>query len=354
MKKIKKPIAILVNDIHLTKDNGGLVKNIINQISAYSVNKEIDCIIFGGDIFTNRSGQPLSCLLDFKEIIENCLDPFSEIHIIPGNHDKTNPNDMSSYLDVFDNYGNVYLHRGAEFGNAISGCQFTFIPFFSDEMWMQEFKRISKYKLNKGYHNFLVTHIGIEGVRNNDGTEVDSVIKNNMFENYDAVFVGHYHNRSKVGKNIYYTGSAYQSNYGEDIEKGFTVIYDDGTFKCESTKFPRYIKEVVQANDRESIYNLVEKYEGEEYNHIRFEIVGSRVDCEKVVAMNIEGCGIDCKYKTIEQNNALEIAENDNVSCYDKKTIIQDFVSFCKENNISGKQMQYGLKLIKEIKYVES
>lgn len=353
MKK-SEPIAILVNDIHLTKDNGYLVKGIINQISTYAVDNDIKYIIFGGDIFTNRSGQPLSCLLDFKEIIEDCLDPFSEIHIIPGNHDKTNPDDAASYLDVFDNYEYVYVHRGAEVGNAMGNCQFTFIPYFSDDVWMKEFSRISKYKLSKKYHNFLVTHVAINGAKNNDGTEVNNEIKNNMFGEYEAVFVGHYHNRSDVGKNVHYTGSLYQGNFGEDIEKGFTVIYNDGSFEYVDCKFPKYIKETIQATDRETLQNLIEKYQGEDYNHIRFEIVGSRLDCEKISSKELEALGIDCKFKTTEQAEAIEISEDDNVSCYDKKAIMRDFIEFCKENEIAGKQMQYGLKLLKQIDYVES
>ena len=352
MKK-NKPIAILVNDVHLNKDNGELVKNTLFQVTDYAIRNKISCIIFGGDIFTNRSGQPLSCLLNFKEILEEYMFPFSQIHIIPGNHDKTDPDCDESYLDVFQNYQNIWLHRGAEMSNLIEGCEFVFIPYYSDEKWIAEYKRISEYKLG-GKHNFLITHIGINGVRNNDGTEVDGSIRNDLFVDYDAVFVGHYHDRSKVGKNVYYTGSLYQGNYGEDIDKGFTVIYDDGTFEYVNCKFPHYIKEKINASDRETLHNLIEKYSGEEYDHIRFEIVGSRVECEKISSKDLELLGIDCKFKTLEQTEAVNISEEENVSCYNKKTIMRDFLDFCKENDINGKKMQYGLKLIKQIDYVES
>jgi DNA repair exonuclease SbcCD nuclease subunit len=65
--------------------------------------------------------------------------------------------------------------------------------------------------------NIMVTHIGFDGVVNNDGSEVESVLKPNKFSRFTRVLVGHYHNASKLGENVYYTGSVYQNNFGEDI-----------------------------------------------------------------------------------------------------------------------------------------
>ena len=51
-----------------------------------------------------------------------------------------------------------------------------------------------------------------------------------IFSPFDKVFVGHYHNRTVIpGTGIEYIGSSRQHNFGEDEEKGYTVLYTDGT-----------------------------------------------------------------------------------------------------------------------------
>ena len=74
----KKAVALLVNDIHLNKDNGELVKSIFDQMVSVCKYYNITNIICGGDVFTNRSGQPLSCLLTFAE----CLDILKKEEIL--------------------------------------------------------------------------------------------------------------------------------------------------------------------------------------------------------------------------------------------------------------------------------
>ena len=171
-----------------------------------------------------------------------------------------------------------------------------------------------------------------------------------MFSDYDKVLVGHYHNASKLCSNVYYTGSAYQNNYGENItDKGFTIIYDDASIKFVPSRFPKYIKETIDANDKETLMNLLEKYEGEEYDHIRFVFTGKKSDCQKINIADIQGkYGIDCKFLTKECNEAIYLSENESVLEYDKKAIEKDFIKFCSENLIRGENLKYGLSLIRK------
>ena len=97
----KKAIGILINDPHIDKDNGGLVQYIFSQLINLCTDYGTNRIFCGGDIFTNRSGQPLSCLMDWREILNMIDQADMEIHVIPGNHDKTDSDDEKSYLDVY-------------------------------------------------------------------------------------------------------------------------------------------------------------------------------------------------------------------------------------------------------------
>ena len=66
---MKRVNAILVNDVHLDKGNGEMVKDIFRQLVDLCKQMNVRRIICGGDVFTQRSGQPLQCLTDWKEIL---------------------------------------------------------------------------------------------------------------------------------------------------------------------------------------------------------------------------------------------------------------------------------------------
>ena len=356
-KKNKKAIGLLVNDIHLDKDNGELVKDIFRQLISLCQEYNTNRIFCGGDVFTNRSGQPLQCLTDWKEILVMLSEEDIELHVIPGNHDKTDSDDEKSYLDVYSEpCVNLYRSGVRKF---IDGCVVAFIPYFKDDKWLAEYEKVLAqieenlidHDIDDTWPLFLITHSGFDGVVNNDGSRVSSIIKPSMFESWTKVLIGHYHNASKLADNVIYTGSAYQNNYGENItDKGFTVIFNNGSTKFLPSKFPKYIKEVIDANDKETLMNLLEKYEGEEYDHIRFVFTGKKVDCQKINIAEIQGkYGIDCKFQTQEHSEAIELSEGDAILEYDNKTITKDFLKYCAENNIKSKKLKYGLDLIKRL-----
>lgn len=358
----KYAVGVLINDIHLDKSNGSLVKDIFQQLMKVCEEYNTHRIFCGGDVFTNRSGQPLQCLTDWKEILEILTKKSFEFYVIPGNHDKTDSNSERSYLDIF---GEKCVHLYRNHGRVLlDGCVIGFIPYFQDEKWLEEFQRLEDEiddNLREGDiqiddATILITHMGFDGVVNNDGSRVSSVIKPSMFKNWTKVLIGHYHNASELVDNVIYTGSAYQNNYGENItDKGFTVVFNDGSIKHVQSKFPRYIKEVVDANDKETLMNLLEKYGGEERDYIRFVFVGKKTDCQKINIAEIQGkYGIDCKFQCVEEREAIELSESDAVLEYDKKTLTKDFMKFCSDNDIKGKQFKYGFDLIKKVKYVES
>lgn len=344
---MKKAVAILVNDIHLDKSNGELVKDIFRQLVTLCRKKGCSEIWVGGDVFTNRSGQPLECLTTWKDILDHLSEMGIQISVIPGNHDKTDADDYRSYLDV---YSNQFLYDTAVCRKVGGKLNVVFVPYFKEEMWLKEWKRADAER-DKQLKSILITHIGFDGVKNNDGSDVQSSIKPSMFADYDKVLVGHYHNASKLGENVYYTGSAYQNNYGENItDKGFTVIYDDASKEFVPSRFPKYIKQTIAADDKESLQNLLEKYDGEIYDHIRFVFVGKKTDCQKINIAEIQGkYGIDCKFECTEEKEAIEISESDSVLCYDKKAVIKDFFKFCSDEGIKGAEMRYGVELVKNI-----
>ena len=357
--KIRKvnPIFVLINDIHIDKQKGELAKSIFTQVLNIAVENDIYNIVIGGDVFTNRSGQPLDCLSTFQEIVGMCEKANKVLHVIPGNHDKTDPDDERSYIDVYDGSRNLRLHRSGE-SCIFGGCPVAFVPYFGEEKWKKEFANAQAITeeqyidgdVDRDAPAFLITHVAVNGVKNNDGSEVNCSVGSDLFGLYSKVLVGHYHNASKVGKNVYYTGSCYQNNFGENItDKGCTIAYDDGTFNFIPLKFPKYIKHVIDVNDSETLRNLIEKYDGETYDHIRFVFQGKKVDACKVNLADIQARGFQCEFESIEEKDAIDNSIDADALNYDKRSLTKDFLKFCSENKIKGKHMQFGLNLIKNL-----
>lgn len=341
-----KPLALFATDIHLHNDNGELVKFIFGQLADVCDKYGLSDLIIGGDLFTNRIGQPLDTLLVVGEVIDDMRERGITIHIIPGNHDKTDSSSKRSYLDVY-RAPNFKVYSQLRYLN-IGNITFTFIPYFEEEKWLKEFKR-AQMRTGK---NVLITHMGFDGVVNNDGTKVVSDIKPSMFKEYDLVLIGHYHNSSKLAKNVFYTGSAYQNNYGETFQdKGCHLILSDATTKFIPLEFPRYIKEEININDSVSINNLIEKYAGDEENFIRFVFRGKKEDFDKskVSPAELSRLGIDFKFEPDEQVEAIRSAENITTLNYNKVDLRKNFIQFCASQEIKGNRLKFGMNLIKEM-----
>lgn len=350
--KNKNPLFVLVNDIHLSKDNCDLVYNIFEQLVKVCKKYGVRNVVIGGDMFTNRSGQPLNVLLSCLKCINLLQDNRIELYMIPGNHDKTDCDSDDSYLDIFRNCDMVnVIKRGKII--TINECDLYFIPYYGKDVWLSNFNKLVKNRVLREYElkrkRILITHAAIDGVKNNDGSVVSGEISNGIFNFFDNVFVGHYHNASDIGSNIHYTGSAYQKDYGENItDKGFAVVYDDASWIRVNSVFPRYIKEVVQADDVQGLRNILEKYEGGKDN-VRIVIRGSKVDCEKINVNDIRlKYSVDVKVQTDEELEAMDVSQNDTIQ-FDKVSIKRDFIRFCADNSIKGDKFKFGLGLIKGI-----
>ena len=356
-KRNKEAIGVFITDTHLDRDNGELVKSIFDQLIEVCRDYGTNRVFHGGDVFTNRSGQPLQCLTDWKDILEKLKENDIQISVIPGNHDKTDANSDKSYLDVYSGVGVRLFRRGGYI--IVPNSVVCFIPYYGDSRWLEEFHELEETidellkeeDIDESYSKILITHMGFDGVKNNDGSEVESEIKPSMFKDWDTVLVGHYHNASRLTKNVIYAGSAYQGNYGENItDKGFTVVFSDGSIEFVPSKFPKYIREDIEATDKDTLRNVLEKYDGETYDHIRIVFHGRKTDCEKINIADIQTrYGIDCKFVSTEEKEAIEMSEGDSVLEYTKQSLTRDFVKFCSDNEIKGKELKYGLDLIKGI-----
>jgi len=296
------------------------------------------CIVLG-DIFNSRKSQELSVLIAFKDILDMFYINGIELIAIDGNHDKVSGVSNESYLDPFTNFEFFDLRKEHTHTRTISDIEFHFVPFYEEQLFLQKFKEI---KIQKDKKNVLCIHQGINGAVNNDRTLVQSDIKKSLFKGFDKVFSGHYHDRNGI-----YIGSICQNNYGEDDQKGFTILYDDLTTDFRQSKFKEFIKVNINLNEnsQQQIDDIIYQFDANDLN-VRFEFTGDQDKIDSIDTDKYKSLGFDVKKKNKDIENSLDIANNDEVVEFNDSQIIEEFNKFCQANNIVNNEI--GLNYLKD------
>jgi len=338
----KKPIVVMSTDWHLKETNIEEIKDLITQQCELSVSLGININFCLGDIFDHRTGQKEVTLTAFSDILGIFAKYKIKLVAIPGNHDKQNYEGFSSFIDPFRFHpGFMYIHHHGGIPMEEHGVHFHFLPYMKHGTWLGMFQEALEYMqppFKDGKKHVLLTHIAVNGSRNNDGSVVECGIAVNDFKDFDLVLLGHYHDQQQVGHNVFHIPSLQQNNFGENPEKGFTVFYDDCTFETVKSKFKEYEKVKVDFNNitKEELTALTKEYTSVD-KFVRFEFTGTS---DKVKAINKEefaALGIDVKIKVKEIEDTIQYADAE-IKEYDKHSIIAAFSDFCEEQDKSFDQ----------------
>ena len=100
---------LLINDIHISKDNIPDFQLNWNEALIVCDQHEIKEIAIGGDLFMSRSAQTLDVLLAVHDAFIDAEKRGINITLANGNHDKVNQESERGYCHVFDQHPNVYV-----------------------------------------------------------------------------------------------------------------------------------------------------------------------------------------------------------------------------------------------------
>lgn len=326
---MKEAIAILSTDKHITPRNLSEMYDLFKQEIILAKERNVSNIIWLGDIFNSRESQRQEVLTFLSNILIDYKNAGLEIYCIPGNHDKTDYNSYDSFLDCFILAPHFHLLKEAN-SFTLGGVKFDSVPFFNEEKWLEEFNKIPKKEAGQ----ILLSHIAVDGSVNNDGSKVSSEkIKQSMFSHYKSVFLGHYHNAQQVSKNIFHLPSTRQNNFGEDNEKGFTILYNDFSTEFIKSKFIEFEKFHIDL-DNSSVEEAMELAKTIEKENVRitFEFSGSDDKLralDKKFFINL-GVSVTTKNKDVEVEDVEYVEEVKKMTDDD---IIEHFKRFCEKNN---------------------
>lgn len=347
MTQERIPCALLVNDIHASKDN--IAEFHANWDEAISICQahNIQEIIVGGDLWLSRSSQTLSTLMAVRQAIIKATTSGIDITLAEGNHDKVDQESLLGYSHLFSEYPHVYVvddYTVLEYGKNVVLYIMSYFPEKGSFAERLEDIVVNDFDVNK--HNILYIHEGINGAL---ATANDHELPTKIFSDFDAVLVGHYHDRCKIkGTNIEYIGASRQHNFGEDEAKGYTILYTDGTYEFVKNKANTRYKTMELSLSEINSEVLEELAELKESGKYKMKV---RVNCDSTEATSVD------KQKLIEAGatrveivtERIEISTIDSQSFdqkFDKSGIKKEYTNFCASKEIPS---QMGLQYLDKI-----
>ena len=344
------PCLLLLNDIHISKDNIPAFK--ANWQEAIDICRKMDIkeIAIGGDLFFSRAAQTLDVLLAVHDALLTAAEHGIHVTIAEGNHDKVNQENERGYCHVFDQHSNVLVCD--EYVSLPLGddCRFVLhmMGYFpEDGSFCTRLDRLKEEALDPKRLNFLYIHEGINGALAQPN---DKELPAKIFEEFDKVFVGHYHNRTIIDKTrIEYIGSSRQHNFGEDEEKGYTVIYTDGSHEFIKNQANTRYRVIDVAAERAGLHLMDELREIDADGRYKVKV---RVHAPQAAMKSVDKAALlDAGATKVEliadDEEMLEVAASSLFEKFDSHRIRETYEEFCREKQIDD--VAIGLEYLSKI-----
>lgn len=344
------PCLLLLNDIHISKDNIPAFK--ANWQEAIDICRKMDVkeIAIGGDLFFSRAAQTLDVLLAVHDALLTAAEHGIHVTIAEGNHDKVNQENERGYCHVFDQHSNVLVcdeYVSLPLGD---NCRFVLhmMGYFpEDGSFCTRLDRLKEEALDPKRLNFLYIHEGINGALAQPN---DKELPAKIFEKFDKVFVGHYHNRTIIDKTrIEYIGSSRQHNFGEDEEKGYTVIYTDGSHEFIKNKVNTRYRVIDVSAERAGLHLMDELREIDADGRYKVKV---RVHAPQAAMKSVDKAALlDAGATKVEliadDEEMLEVAASSLFEKFDSHRIRETYEEFCREKQIDD--VAIGLEYLSKI-----
>lgn len=330
-----KPIALLINDLHIAKDN--ILEFEKNWNEALKICEEYDIkrIYVGGDVFTTRNVQHLMPLLTVMRCLERTTLKGIETTIAFGNHDCPVYGEKDSWCDVLGYVDGVKIVNDFMI-TSVGDVAFAMIAYFPEEtMMVGKLKELDNMLGELGvecYDTVLYLHSGIHGALGD--MDIPNEMPQEPLLKYRKVLCGHYHNRIAIPEtNIEYIGSSRAHNFGEDEEKGYTLLYADGSISFVKNEVnTRYVTEDVMLDnlsDWKSVYD-------EQYK-VRLRIHCKAAEADTVNKEELISRGANKIEFVTEKLKAIESSQSEMDERFDNKNLQIEYKSFCKEKDIDSR-----------------
>lgn len=343
----KNPIALLVNDIHISKDNIPEFQKNWDEAIDICQKRGIQEIIIGGDLWQSRSAQSLDVLMAVRQAIIKASNQDIYITIAEGNHCKVDQESILGYSHIFSEYPKVsviddYIIIGL--GDKVDLFVMSYFP--EDGSFTKRLQQLLAVDFKEDRTNILYIHEGINGGL---ATSSEKELPASIFQPFDAVLVGHYHNRKKIpNTHIEYIGSSRQHNFGEDEEKGYTILFEDGSYEFVKNQVnTRYKVVSLDAQDLQNKDIADIKTDSDVPYKLKACVHCSSAESKTIDKQKLIELGFTKVEIATETTETAEIANHALEHKFDKNGIKEEYTAFCADKGISNVEM--GLQYLDKI-----
>lgn len=328
-----KPIALLMNDLHITKDNTLDYERNWNEALSVCERYSIKKMFIGGDIFTTRSAQSLYPLLIVYQCFHKAVDRGIEVNVAFGNHDCPAYGEQRNWLDLYSDIVNVgrtwtYFEMGEK---VLAMCSY----YPEDTMMAGMLRELNSWLSKHDYSlsdAVVYLHSGVHGALGD--FDVPNEIPQGLLTSYFRVLCGHYHNRTVIADtNIEYIGSSRAHNFGEDDRKGYTLLYPNGeTLFIQNEANIRYATDDVTLDELDSW----KKTHDDRYK-VRLRIHCNASEVDTIDRDDLMERGADKIEFMTEKIQAIKVEQSKIEETFDNKNLQLEYKSFCKEKDIDSR-----------------
>jgi len=253
-----------------------------------------DAILHLGDLVDNRRSANYRTYetLD-RDFITPMFNTGIEQHWLVGNHDSYWKNTLAiNAVDKFVNSGVV--HSKPEEA-VIGDKKVLFVPWICDDNREESLRLI-----NNSDAQYCFGHLELDGFEVRRGLLHKGGTNRNIFNNFDVVLSGHFHNRSH-GNNIRYIGAPFQYDWSDYGEYKGVALLDTETNRISYIKNPFNMFNILEYRDSETyeVEHLKDTYVRifvkEKESESRFNDLVSRINDIWVIDLTI----VDNTYKDI-------------------------------------------------------
>lgn len=224
--------VLIFSDIHIHPHKKSSQRlndclEVLNWVFKVAKEKNIEKIIFLGDLFHERQKIDVYTYQKVFEIFEKHTNENLDVYLLLGNHDLwfSNKWDVSSVFPLKNLKGVKVIGNPCEID--IYNKKVGFLPYTKNVL--KELESIKESEI-------LCAHIAINGAILNTVNDITSdfiehdgdmeIVDESNFKIWKRVFLGHYHAHQNISENIEYIGSPLELSFGESLQKKHVLIYD--------------------------------------------------------------------------------------------------------------------------------
>ncbi|MGN0044656.1 metallophosphoesterase family protein [Alistipes indistinctus] len=346
MNQDKTPCLLLMNDMHVSREDVAAFERNWAEALELCAERGIRQIALGGDLFQSRTAQTLDVLLAVHDALLAAHRAGIRVTLAEGNHDLVDQEALRGYCHVFDQHPNVaVVDDFLTLEDPAWDFALHMMSYFpEDGSFTSRLQALVMGGLAEGKLNYLYIHEGVNGALS---TPAPQELPAHIFDRFDRVFAGHYHNRVVVpGTRIEYIGSSRQFNFGEDEEKGYTILCADGSAEFVRNRVNQRYRtlDVTAAEVDVPLFDRIDEMRDEGRCRIRVRVAASATDTVDKRRLLEAGAG---KVEVLVQDApTVQAPEEDVLEKYDSARLRHAYGEFCTARSID---QSLGMSYLKKI-----